>query len=53
MGSRSVCEVCGLFWGVTLLGGTAYLNAAHGWSPWWFLLSGLLALSWSCKGTKP
>lgn len=45
----AVCEVCGLLWGLTIIGGCAYIVFGLGHSPWWFLLGVAIVGSWTCR----
>ena len=45
----AVTFVACLLWLAFLWGGTAYLVVAHGWSPWWFLLTPFLSVGAKVK----
>jgi hypothetical protein len=41
-----------LLYNLTLVAGTAYLVALHGWSGWWFLLTLLLMMNYNKNDEK-
>jgi hypothetical protein len=45
----AVCEVCGLFWGLTLIVGTVYLTGWCNWSYWTWLGCAVLLGGWTCR----
>lgn len=45
----AICEVCGLLWGVSILGTCAYAVFWLDHNGWWFVLAILITGSWTCK----
>jgi hypothetical protein len=41
-----------ILYNLALVAGTAYLVALHNWSPWWFVLTILLLMSYGKKDVE-